>query len=182
MITARHRTHLRRGGVRGIAAWAGVALLAFAPHVRVQAMTFDWSELTWIPAGDGVSPAPGESSHGVESDDPGAATGSAGPDDPSAAAHARRKRIRSVWRSLTDFFVGPVYADESKIHGRTVSDCSTDDGYAERIISRTDQERGRALDRRHLSPEPRVGSSAAGSRVARDELLRRLDGISEDAV
>ena len=43
-----------------------------------------------------------------------------------------------MWRSLTDFFVGPVYADESKIQDCAVSDCSADDGYAVRLISRTD--------------------------------------------
>jgi hypothetical protein len=47
----------------------------------------------------------------LDSGDPAAASGSAGPDDQAAAAHSRKKRIRSVWRSLTDFFVGPAYAE-----------------------------------------------------------------------
>ena len=65
-----------------------------------------------VPTGDrSASPDVDNAVDGLDSGDPAAASGSAGPDDQAAAAHSRKKRIRSVWRSLTDFFVGPAYAE-----------------------------------------------------------------------
>jgi hypothetical protein len=151
-----------------VRALAACALIALAPRLDAQAVVLP-SSFTYVdvevqvgPAGSSCDAAPatpddvGEPGVRAEPEE----QGGAGPlddvdhgalvdpdlwSDYGAVKKKPKGAIRSVWRSLTDFFIGPVYAGESKIQDCTVSECEADDGYAVRIIPHTAPEAAPAV-------------------------------------